>query len=131
MTTTSVSLTGLRFLRPYLCKDLQITHRSAYIRFFNSTTRRNIRKASDLRDPVIKDQQKIEFRGDVAGRIEILKQKDALDWPRIQRSSLAVTCREYVQKYKKIKPGQVLNDEFVVIRGTCTDRLAMLIDNGC
>jgi hypothetical protein len=123
MATTSLPLTGLPFLRPYLCKDLQITHKSAYIRFFNSTCRNYAKasKKSPIRRPEYKDQQPIEFRGDVAGRIELLKKRDALKWPRINASAKAITCREFLEKYNHLQPGQTINDEFPVIRGMCLD----------
>ena len=119
MNAANFSLTGLRFLRPYLCKDLQITHKSAYIRFFNSTCQNyaGAKKKQRIRKPEFKDQNEIEFRGDVAGRIEALKNLNSLEWPRIQNSELALTCMEFAQKYKDMKPGQTLSDDLVVLRG--------------
>ena len=111
------SLTGLRFLRPYLQQDLPVVRRAAYLRFF-STTRSGLsskqKKAQDEPGPKI---NKVAIKSDVQGRIEELQKAMRLDWPMIRSSPHAMTLLDYSQKYHGMNPSELRKSDYVMLRG--------------
>lgn len=117
MVAPSSSMNGLRFLRPYLCKELQVSHRTTYIRLFNTSCVQYEKNRTRKRRPMYGSEETIGSRGDVINRIEHLKKEDGLKWPRIESSLNAMSCADFHQQYHALKHGKTLNDTFVVLRG--------------
>lgn len=112
------SATNLRFLRPYLQKDIPAVKKAVYLRFF-STTRscRATYKVQNLAS-MGKALNKSQFKGDVEERMAELKAAGALEWPRIKRDMHAMTTRDYTAKYAdKLKASETRNSEYVTLRG--------------
>ncbi|KAG4411631.1 hypothetical protein IFR04_015230 [Cadophora malorum] len=111
------SLTGLRFLRPYLQQDLPVVRHAAYLRFF-STTRSCLsskqKKAQD--EPGIK-RNKVAIKSDVQGRIEELQKAMRLEWPMITNSPHAMTLLDYTLKYHDMNPSELKKSDYVMLRG--------------
>lgn len=115
--TQMSSLTGLRFLRPYLQQDLPVVRHAAYLRFF-STTRSCLsskqKKAQD--EPGIK-RNKVAIKSDVQGRIEELQKAMRLEWPMITSSPHAMTLLDYTLKYHDMNPSELKKSDYVMLRG--------------
>lgn len=115
--TQMSSLTGLRFLRPYLQQDLPVVRHAAYLRFF-STTRSCLsskqKKAQD--EPGIK-RNKVAIKSDVQGRIEELQKAMRLEWPMITNSPHAMTLLDYTLKYHDMNPSELKKSDYVMLRG--------------
>jgi len=110
---------GLRFLRPYLCKDLAVSQKHAYLRFFSST-RCLGKKAYQKIDSYGHDVSKgggEALKRNTNDRITKLESANALKWPRIQNDVNGLTLTEYNEKYKRLQAGAKLSDETVLIRG--------------
>ncbi|RDL33139.1 Class II aaRS and biotin synthetase [Venustampulla echinocandica] len=120
------SASGLRFLRPYLCKDLNVSRNAAYIRFFSQTRCLKVFEGKQRRlkkDPASKASKasKASAIGDTNDRIEKLKAVGALRWPRIEGDALAVSIPEFHRRYgKELKPGEKRTGETVLVRGRIT-----------
>ncbi|KAI9837082.1 MAG: hypothetical protein M1819_000731 [Sarea resinae] len=103
--------TGLRFLRPYLNKELQSICRpafSAHARFYSAS------KASGV---LADSNTAVQSRsGDVQQRINELGEKGANLYPRITGDSRSMTCSGFRSKYEFIERGQS-QEEVVTIRG--------------
>ncbi len=113
-------VTGLRFLRPYLCKDVTVARKLAYLRFFSLTRpsralrTRNMKNLSKVGVPL---EDGVEFHGGINERMEELKAANALEWPRIKRSPMAMTTKEFLVRYKDLRRGEHVKDDLVLIRG--------------
>ncbi|TVY49833.1 Lysine--tRNA ligase, partial [Lachnellula occidentalis] len=109
---------GLRFLRPYLCKDLAVSQKHAYLRFFSST-RCLGKKAYQKIDSYGHDVSngKVNLKRNTNDRITKLEIANALKWPRIQNEVNTLTLSEYNEKYKRLQAGAKLSDETVLVRG--------------
>lgn len=126
--SNSATLTGLQFLRPYLhnATSGSVRHRSSYLRLFSTTCCRRTTKKSHLfadhtKAKVIKDvEQKAAKVWGYEDRVAILKEAQALDWPRMQNVPEEMTIAEFIQKYKHLKRGATTHHMgTVVIRGRC------------
>jgi len=132
------TISGLRFLRPYLCKDLRIKSKSAYLRFSTSAgccldlpspSRPSInpdRTAEELRD----DESDIKLRRAVALRTQDLREANALVYPRIQPHSWALTFREFQKKYDHLGPG-IRSGDIVILRGKITISKRLIFASNC
>ena len=109
---------GLRFLRPYLCKDLAVSQKLAYLRFF-TTTRCLEKKAYQKIDSYGHDvsKGKDNLKRNTNDRITKLESANALKWPRIQNDVKSLTLTEYNTKYRRLQAGDKLKDETVSVRG--------------
>lgn len=109
---------GLRFLRPYLCKDLAVSRKHAYLRFFSSS-RCLGKKAYQKIDSYGHDVSpgKENLKRNTNDRITRLEIANALKWPRIQNEMSTLTLSEYNEKYRRLQAGAKLNDETVLVRG--------------
>jgi len=139
------SISGLQCLRPYLFRDLPITRKLVYARFYNTTAHLAVQAAYGAKEvedvssvcpeksspasPQEKQSPGNSAHGPggkgckaVAERIEELKAANALVYPRIQRSSSALNFKEYAKRYGKLKAGELL-DEVVTIRGIFLNNL--------
>jgi lysyl-tRNA synthetase, class II len=131
------SVAGLQCLRPYLFRDLPAARKLVYARFYNTTRclaaqaayneqKRKATGDTSTGNPSSASPLGIQSLGHAAvggkgrspveERIEKLKAANALVYPRIQRSSSAISFREYTKRYSKLKAGLKL-DEIVTIRG--------------
>jgi hypothetical protein len=130
------SVAGLQCLRPYLFRDLPVARRLAYTRFYNTArclatqAGPGAYKGKDAEDTLSGKPSAVTSLGKqsakapvgVAGpssvqdRVEELKAANALAYPRIQRSSSAITFQEYTKRYGNLKAGVKL-DDVVTIRG--------------
>ncbi|KAE8450613.1 hypothetical protein EG329_005957 [Mollisiaceae sp. DMI_Dod_QoI] len=113
---------GLRFLRPYLQKDLHAARKSAYLRFFSTSRARCHRGASKHdnlgahKTPVDQLSQITEFRGNIQQRINELKDADALRWPRIESDIHTLRIQDFNEKYEHLTIND-RNPDFVRING--------------
>ncbi|TVY42447.1 Lysine--tRNA ligase [Lachnellula subtilissima] len=110
---------GLRFLRPYLCKDLAVSPKHAYLRFFSSTRclgKKAFQKIDSYGHDVSKGGGEA-LKRNTNDRITKLESANALKWPRVQNDVNALTLTEYNEKYKRLQAGAKLSDETVLIRG--------------
>lgn len=112
--------TGLRFLRPYLHSEVSVSCKSAYIRFFNSTTQRlfsshnNHGHTADVGTSSV--DVKVPFQ--VQQRVHDLNKAGALNWPRIKSSSSKSTTIEIFNKeFVHIKPGEEVKEVVRTLRG--------------
>lgn len=130
------SVAGLQCLRPYLFRDLPVARRLVYAHFYNtarclaSQAGPDAYKGKDAKDTLsgkrstanIREKQLAKTAVGVVGpssmqdRIEELKAANALAYPRIQRSSSAISFQEYTKRYGNLKAGVKL-DDVVTIRG--------------
>ncbi|TVY13853.1 Lysine--tRNA ligase, partial [Lachnellula arida] len=109
---------GLRFLRPYLCKDLAVSRKHAYLRFFSSTRclgKKSFQKIDSYGHDVLKGKDGL--KRNTNDRITKLEGANALKWPRIQNDMNSLTLTEYNEKYRRLQAGVELSDETVLIRG--------------
>jgi lysyl-tRNA synthetase class 2 len=108
---------GLRFLRPYLQKDVPAASKSAYLRFF-STSRAVCHRGLPLRSGNVAAYGKpfnakthiTEFGTKKQERIDELKKVDALRWPRIESDSNTLRIADFHEKYSKLGIKQISND---------------------
>jgi hypothetical protein len=130
---------GLQCLRPHLFKDIPVARKLVYTRFYYTTRRLaaqagpsenntgHVRNSSSDQFPAASPQGKqspgheniaagIRGLSLVEQRVEELKAANALVYPRIQRTSRALSCVEYTRRYANLKAGEQLN-ETVTIRG--------------
>jgi lysyl-tRNA synthetase, class II len=109
---------GLRFLRPYLCKDLAVSRKHAYLRFF-STTRCLEKKAYQKIDSYGHDVSKgnNNLKRNTNDRITKLESANALIWPRLQNDVKSMTLAEYNTKYRYLQAGDKAKDETILLRG--------------
>jgi len=118
------AISGLRFLRPYLCKDLRIKSESAYLRFSTSTRCcLDLPSSRPSRTPYRATETELQYgesdvklRRAVALRTQDLKEAGALVYPRIQPHSWALTFREFQSKYGHLAPG-IRSGDIVILRG--------------
>ncbi len=127
---------GLRFLRPYVFKDLPVTPNSTYIRFFNTTRhlaaspadkakktkRKFIKAALTKNEGQVKKKnviQELVGRTPVEQRVSELEQAQALVYPRIQSDPAALSCAEYQRRYNTMVPGEKRLEESARLYGTC------------
>jgi hypothetical protein len=115
------STTGLQFLRPYLSKDISISRKSIYIRFFNTTRCHASRRAGEAPRKTLKNAQaSVEInkdRGPIEERIKELEKGNALRYPRIQSQPLTLTVAEYRLRYGSMAAGQEKPDQAVSVYG--------------
>ncbi|KAG9235433.1 hypothetical protein BJ875DRAFT_374320 [Amylocarpus encephaloides] len=80
------TLSGLRFLRPYLSKDLPAAARSAYIHFNRKETKlgKHLFFDEDVRNRVARALTPSGTKNDSEKRIERLKNAEFLEWPRVE-----------------------------------------------
>lgn len=119
------SSTGLRFLRPYLCKqqDLPALTRTAYLRFFSSSQSYRAVTRKTATNDIGKSQQKSSTKSDVAERIAELQEARKLGWPRIQSCADAMTVQDFKAKYIAMKPSEMRKDDYLMLRGmACEER---------
>lgn len=134
------STTGLRFLRPYLSKDVPVKQKSIYIRFFNSTrclaepgtsgphwpatpaSKLKLPKTSKNK-PVenIKDQAPVELR------IKELENARALNYSRIKSIGYVLTIEEYQHRYKYMANGEKRPQDILTVNGVCSYRLGVVL----
>ena len=130
---------GLQCLRPHLFKDIPVTRRLVYTRFYYTTRRLAAQAVSSVNNtghvcnsfseqlPAASPQGKqLPGHDSIAAgirglslteqRIEELKAANALVYPRIQRTSRALSCVEFKKRYANLKAGEQL-DETLTIRG--------------
>jgi len=129
--------TGMKFLRPYLCKDVHITKKSIYLRFYHNTkcmaekspeapsstvdisgvkAGSNISLINPLSDnqTVLKgEKQRISVRN----RIEVLERAKALSYPRIEQDADALTLKEFGEKYNSLEANNSLHNDSRTVRG--------------
>lgn len=127
---------GLRFLRPYLYRDIPIPRRAVYLRLF-STTKCVSSENAPLDEPNINLRQRpinIYLKGTKRKktpskvpisksdqRLEKLKAANALEWPRIVQDKRAVTIEEFHRHYHGIlRQSGAQSPDLVVIRGRIT-----------
>jgi hypothetical protein len=112
------SSTGLRFLRPYLCENLVVSRKTAYLRFFNSTQcMANLPPKAKTAEwgQVAEEHNRplsriLTYKShDVKERVEELASSTALDYPRIKYTHPGMTCRDFCHQYLTTQP-QVLFD---------------------
>jgi hypothetical protein len=111
---------GLRFLRPYLCKDLSVPTNRAYLRFFSDTRRLNNKHhefAQSSGHNVTKEKG-VKLKRNTNDRLTKLENTNALVWPRIQNDGKSMTLKEYASKYEYLTPGASAKGDTVVVRGT-------------
>ncbi|KUJ24569.1 lysyl-tRNA synthetase [Mollisia scopiformis] len=109
---------GLRFLRPYLQKEVCAVSKSAYLRFF-STSRARCHRGEKISTAnahngslrVVGDPRKLRER------IDELKKAGALEWPRIKSDNETLRIADFEEKFKHIGINQKLPDELVRING--------------
>jgi lysyl-tRNA synthetase class 2 len=105
------SSNSLRFLRPYLYKELPAARKSAYLRFFSSTRCRF--DGADSRK--ISDELKAEGIPDW-NRAQRLESAELLKWPRLERNASALSTKEFNSRYKTLSPSESAKDS-VTVRG--------------
>ncbi|KAH7403163.1 hypothetical protein BKA64DRAFT_668464 [Cadophora sp. MPI-SDFR-AT-0126] len=110
------SLTGLRFLRPYLQQDLPVVRHAAYLRFF-STSRCLLSTRKKAQEEAGPKRNKVAAKSDVQGRIEELQKAMKLEWPRIASNPHAMTLLDYTVKYGDMKPSELRKSDYVMLRG--------------
>lgn len=134
------SSTGLQCLRPYLFKDLPVARRLVYSRFYNTSQRlagqavpgghevRDVRSRLPKQKPEtltlgeksvgsnIKKKSAPRGLSPVELRIKELTEAQALVYPRIQRTSSALSCAEFSNRFSNILPKDKSFDR-VTIRG--------------
>jgi lysyl-tRNA synthetase class 2 len=134
------SSAGLQCLRPYLFKDLPVARRLVYSRFYNTTRRLanqavpGEHKARDVRNRLPKQKPgTLTLGGESVGsnvekdsaprgpnpvelRIKELTEAQALVYPRMQRTSSALSCAEFSKRFSSILPRDK-SFEPVTIRG--------------
>ena len=135
--------TGLKFLRPYLCKDIHITKKSVYVRFYHNT-KCMAGKAAEapssmaeesklaagpnlpptLLPSIAQSDSKTVIRGSgekqrisVNERIEVLKRAKALSYPRIERDNDALTLKEFSELYNSLEANNNLHSDSKTVRG--------------
>lgn len=109
---------GLRFLRPYLCKDLAVSQKNAYLRFFSSSRRlekKAFQTVSSYGHDVAEDKENL--KRNTNDRITKLEKANALNWPRIQNDKKSMTLGDYNTKYESLEFGQRIQSENVLVRG--------------
>ena len=119
------SSTGLRFLRPYLSKDIPITRKFIYIRFFNTTrcladpdprkVLGALKHTSIERKPF--DVEINDDRAPIEARIKELEKGNALRYPRIQRLPHTLTVEEYRRQYGSMTYADKRSREVVSVCG--------------
>lgn len=108
---------GLRFLRPYLQKDVSAAKKSAYLRFFSSSRavchQRIPRKSGNVAaygQPFNARTHITEFGTKIQERIDELKKVDALRWPRIESDNNTLRISEFLEKYDHLVSKQPSKD---------------------
>ncbi|KAK0128161.1 hypothetical protein ONS95_000142 [Cadophora gregata] len=109
------SLTGLRFLRPYLQQDVPVVRHAAYLRFFS--TSRSCLAATKKKRNLEGVGPKVTTKSDVQGRLDELRVNEKLDWPRLTSNRHAMTTSDFIVKYRDMKPCEFKNSDFVMLRG--------------
>ena len=102
---------SLRFLRPFLHRDLTAADnsaRSAYARILRSPGHRSISSCIPSEASEHPEVQK---------RISELQTGNFRSYPRIENSESALTCDSFNKQYAFIKPGESADDELVTVRG--------------
>lgn len=110
------SSTGLRFLRPYLQKDLPAATKTAYLRFF-STSRALCHENTAVKAISDHPSRLKEVRAELQERIVELKNAGALQWPRIQKDKTTLRISTFSKKYSYLQPKDKLADHTVRING--------------
>jgi hypothetical protein len=104
--------TSVRFLRPYLCKDL-LPLRTAgcapHAQFYSAG---RVAGSTYLTDSVEKPQ-----RAYIQERIHELRDVGADMYPSVVTDTRSVTCRDFRQQYAKLKTEESREDESVTLRG--------------
>jgi len=113
---------GLRFLRPYLYKELSVPTNRAYLRFFSDTRclNKKVRRSNPESDghTVTKEKEKgAKLKRNTNDRLTKLEYADALKWPRIQNDVKPMTVKEYATKYGHLAPGSSVKSDAVLVRG--------------
>lgn len=127
---------GLRFLRPYLSKELSVVRRSIYSSFYYSArclatlaaesgskdTIEVVHSSgvSQKTNSVVKNRDGVQLtsRQEVKRRTAELQQAEALVYPRIEDPGKSLTVAEYVELYKDLQKGHPKKDIFT-LRGKC------------
>jgi hypothetical protein len=117
--------TGLRFLRPYLSKDVPVIRKSTYIRFFNTTTKCLAGPASKTKlSGTVKMKkvavENIKDRAPVELRIKELEEARALNYPRIQSVGKVLTLEEFQRRYKDMAPREARTKDILTVNGMCS-----------
>ncbi|KZF22071.1 lysyl-tRNA synthetase [Xylona heveae TC161] len=102
---------GLRFLRPYLWRDLPRPTRAArsvHARFYHATRRRG----SEAATPYLSNEA-----GDVQQRYKELNKLSTELYPRVLNDDRAITCNEFRRNYDSLVPEETKNDQVVTVRG--------------
>lgn len=108
--------TGLRFLRPYLCADVQVPQRIIYLRFHSSALCRNIVSRNSKKQPT-QDRNALSTKSDIRRRLDALRYTGGLDYPRILNDSTFMSICDFREKYHDIKKGETLKDDRQTLRG--------------
>lgn len=107
------STAGLQFLRPYLSKDISISRKSIYIRFFNITRCHSSRSPYKFSEAPVRSRKSKNTlgtaeinkdRGLIEARIKELEKGKALRYPRIQSLPNTLTVAEYQRRYASMTP---------------------------
>ncbi|TVY64345.1 Lysine--tRNA ligase [Lachnellula suecica] len=109
---------GLRFLRPYLCKDVAAPRKLAYLRFFSTSRclndRINIPKHDDTSFGYVDTPDAL--KGNANERLQKLEAAGALKWPRVQPDEAAMTVAQFNKKFSYLHNGKSAKDSVVLIR---------------
>lgn len=109
-----MSTSGLRFLRPCLCKDVAASTRTAYVRLFHASQK------------VMKDAENVEgseFPADLAvpfqvqERVKELKRSGLLEWPRIEMDARSVTTRKFSEEFGYLAAGEKESTGYRTLQG--------------
>lgn len=110
---------GLRFLRPYLCKDLSVSTNRAYLRIF-SDARCHKRTYSSLHahGHDVSEKKEVSLQRRTNDRITKLESADGLKWPRIGSNVVKpMTAKECCIKYAHLAPGARAKGDYVLVQG--------------
>jgi hypothetical protein len=121
---------GVRFLRPYLFKDLPVRNKSRYLKFFNTT---RCFSAAAARADKLHSQSthhklvqidlgvanpSVDGRALVEQRINDLKGTRALKYPRIESDGVTLTVADFRNRYGNCDQ-KGLHNESVRLYGLC------------
>ncbi|KAH8596568.1 hypothetical protein B0O99DRAFT_651352 [Bisporella sp. PMI_857] len=118
--------TGLRFLRPYLYKDIPVTRKSVYLRFYNhasSTTDTASRAGTSYGSTTTKpttapaEIKEKDHAIHIIERAKELKQAYSLLYPRINNDKNAVSIAEFTNAYKDLGKGESISNDGRTLRG--------------
>lgn len=140
---------GLRFLRPYIWKDLPPATKSAYLQFYNTTRSSRIKvlqshcarkeifrgfrtisrdlKTATAARPAREVTAEVHVAEDfeslgaaLTQRVQELKATNGLAYPRIRSGSWTTNCSDFKKRYASLNAGEVRHEETVVLCGMPT-----------